>query len=898
MKRIALFILCLYIALSGYALTVTSTAGGLATAITNAGQTLTSVTTLTVSGTMDARDFATIKSMTALYSLDLKNVSIEAYLTNPANKIPAKAFASWSELRSVVLPNGTTEIGSTAFEYNKYLYSVTMPTGLITIGDQAFIGCGFQSITIPNTVTSIGESAFEACDSLYSVSIPSSVTTIGPSAFSYCNSMVSVSIPASVTSIDNAAFGSCPALISVDANNPNYSSVDGVLFNKAKTTLITCPISKMGVYTIPSTVTLLDGYSFYDCNGLTTIITQSATAIALNSTYLFNGLDTASLVIKVPVGAVAAYRAADGWKSFVNIVENGAVGAKTVNVLSTAGGLKSAVVSAGTALTDVKRIIISGQVDARDFAAMRDNMPALRTVDLRNCSIVAYSGTLGTVSSQHNYAANRLPDYAFTKSKLDSIYLPSSATSTGITSFDNSTLSFIDLAHVDTIGMETFNNCNQLKKIDLPSSLKVMGQYAFSNCRYLTGIKIPQGVTSIDSWTFQSDSSLTSISLPNTLKFIGEWGLALTGITSLTIPTSVSDVDYDFAAENESLQTLTILGPVKTLKSESFNRCYALQSIYLPSSLDSIEQYAFSLDTSLTQIYLPQSKPMTIDSTVFLQLKKSDCKLYVPLGAKANYMAMPIWSEFNIMEMDTVKTLTVSAGNLPALFTLAERNMTKKLVLSGAIDLRDIYFMRDSLPNLAVLDLNGVSISEYSGQIDTTLFRAATSVVYAANTLPKAAFKNKIMLRYIKLPASLSVIKNDAFNGCVNLDTIVVNNATPIDLSSTTGVFEGVNTDSCKLVVPSGSSSAYSTASVWTAFFKSALGVENEVSTDNALKVYVENNKVKLNGISTGEILNVYNIQGVTILTQEAQAASQELALPAHGLYIVRVGNRALKFVY
>ena len=133
-----------------------------------------------------------------------------------------------------------------------------------SIGDWAFSDYGnLTSITIPDSVTSIGRYAFEGCTSLTSVVIPDSVTSIGDSAFTNCDSLTSVTIPVSVTEIDNDAFFNCDGLtaIEVDPNNPAYSSVDGVLFDKEQTILLQCPENKFdadaSTYSIPDSVTTI-----------------------------------------------------------------------------------------------------------------------------------------------------------------------------------------------------------------------------------------------------------------------------------------------------------------------------------------------------------------------------------------------------------------------------------------------------------------------------------------------------------------------------------------------------------------------------------------------------------------------------------------------------------------
>ena len=175
-----------------------------------------------------------------------------------------------------------TSIGSWAFYSRISLTSVTIPDSVTSIGNFAFYECSsLTSVTIPDSVTEIGRYAFDGCSSLTSVSIPDSVTSIGEDAFSGCSSLTSVTIPDSVTSIGEYAFYYCSSLtsINVDKNNKNYSSYDGVLYNKKLTEIVCCPDGKTSV-TIPDSVTSIGEYDFYKCSSLTSVtIPDSVTSI-------------------------------------------------------------------------------------------------------------------------------------------------------------------------------------------------------------------------------------------------------------------------------------------------------------------------------------------------------------------------------------------------------------------------------------------------------------------------------------------------------------------------------------------------------------------------------------------------------------------------------------------
>ena len=152
-----------------------------------------------------------------------------------------------------------------------------------SIGDGAFEHCeSLTSINIPDSVTGIGMSAFYGCTSLISIKIPDSVESIAIGAFVECAALTSINIPDSVEFIDSRAFNGCTSLksISVDAKNPEYTDIEGVLFNKDKTMLVACPNGMTGEYSISDSVTSIAGYAFCGCTSLTSInIPDSVTNI-------------------------------------------------------------------------------------------------------------------------------------------------------------------------------------------------------------------------------------------------------------------------------------------------------------------------------------------------------------------------------------------------------------------------------------------------------------------------------------------------------------------------------------------------------------------------------------------------------------------------------------------
>ena len=208
----------------------------------------------------------------------LKNITIG----NGVTSIDDETFYGCSSLTSITIPNSVTSIGNYAFYGCSSLTSVTIPNSVTSIGSYAFYGCSsLTSVTIPNSVTSIGDYTFYGCSSLTSINIPDSIASIGSYAFRGCSSLTSIKIPKSVVRIDSSAFSSSGlASITVDSRNLEYSSVDGVLFNKNKTQLVTHPAGKGISYSIPNGVTSISSYAFSGCSSLTSItIPNSVTSI-------------------------------------------------------------------------------------------------------------------------------------------------------------------------------------------------------------------------------------------------------------------------------------------------------------------------------------------------------------------------------------------------------------------------------------------------------------------------------------------------------------------------------------------------------------------------------------------------------------------------------------------
>ena len=320
------------------------------------------LTSLTIPNSVAFTGYDTFGGCTGLTSVTLPN---------GITVIESGLFCGCTGLTSINIPNSVTRIERKAFAGCTGLTSVTIPNGVTNIGMSAFSDCtGLTSIDIPNSVTSIGDNAFGGCTGLTSITIPNSVTSIGSYAFSQCTGLTSITIPNSVTSIGNQVFSLCTSLtaINVSPYNSFFCSVDGVLFDKFKTTLIEFPVGKKGAYSIPYYVTSIGYGAFSECTGLTSVTIPNSvksigktafagciglpsitipnsvksigygaftectglTSITCEALYpptledmygvnAFTGIDK-SIPLYVIAGVMNLYKAADGWKDFTNIV--------------------------------------------------------------------------------------------------------------------------------------------------------------------------------------------------------------------------------------------------------------------------------------------------------------------------------------------------------------------------------------------------------------------------------------------------------------------------------------------------------------------------------------------------------------------------------------------------
>lgn len=286
-------------------------------------------------------------------------------------------------------------------------------------------------------------------------------------------------------------------------------------------------------------------------------------------------------------------------------------GALPVIHVETAGTLSRLINS--SVKDEITKLKITGNLNSTDTEFLR-KMKKIQVLDLSEVNMT------------------KLGYYSFQLcNNLTSIIIPSSVTSIGEGAFDNcSYLTSITLPNsVTTIGNETFAGCSGLTSITIPNSVTSIGIEAFSCCRRLTSITIPGGVTSIGMEAFSWCSGLTSITISKGVTKIGInafWGCS--SLTSVTIPNSVTSIGKG-----------------------AFSACFGLTSITIPNSVTSIGDYAFWGCSRMREIHIGYKSVSGMNPSVFENVDTSVCVLYVPRGCKNAYSIADGWRSFkNIVE--------------------------------------------------------------------------------------------------------------------------------------------------------------------------------------------------------------------------------------------------------
>ncbi|WP_308233067.1 leucine-rich repeat protein [Prevotella sp.] len=351
-----------------------------------------------------------------------------------------------------------------------------------------------------------------------------------------------------------------------------------------------------------------------------------------------------------------------------------------VVINSTAGHLKDSIAASHKELTKVKRMKVTGTINAHDFIMMRDSMPKLTALNLKDVRIkVPTSGTIYA-----DWKDDEIPAVCFKgKKTLTSIVFPDVLKRIGRDAFAGSGLkgslnipegvveigrrAFIgnDFTGVLTlpstlkkIGGDAFIECCFICPLNLPDGIEELGDYCFGNCRYLygklilpshlkkmgsgafcscTGFKgdlvIPKSLTVIPNRAFQSCKLGGGLLLHDGITTIENGAFSGNGfIGELELPKSLTELgDSNFDGNNFS-GSLKIPKGLTSISTSAFAYCTFTGEVEIPDGVTYIHKLAFRGSENLQKVILPSNLEF-IDENAFsycISLRVIECKSPVP----------------------------------------------------------------------------------------------------------------------------------------------------------------------------------------------------------------------------------------------------------------------------
>jgi len=218
------------------------------------------------------------------------------------------------------------------------------------------------------------------------------------------------------------------------------------------------------------------------------------------------------------------------------------------------------------------------------------------------------------ISGGHDFGQGPVQLGAFAYcSGLTSVTISNSSTKIGTYAFDGCT-SLTDVRTGDGVIFFSRSTCPQ-GPATIPKTINGLpvvriGWNAFSGCTNLTSVSIPDTVTSIEYLAFSWCTSLTSVTIPNSVSNLGDGAFYdCTSLTNVTIPDSVTSIGDNAFCGCISLTNVAIGNNVTRIGCSAFAWCGSLTSFTAPRSVRSIGSLAFGNCISLTGIYFPADAP-------------------------------------------------------------------------------------------------------------------------------------------------------------------------------------------------------------------------------------------------------------------------------------------------
>jgi hypothetical protein len=443
--------------------------------------------------------------------------------------------------------------------------TAVIPEGVTHINAGLFRGSGLKNIVLPTTVTKIDADVF-ANTPMTQFTVPDQLTSIDAGAFAGSD-LQTLNISAGASGITATSIRGAKKLVEVNVNqgNNSLSSESGVLFDKAKTTLILYPAGKSDTsYVIPNTVTHIGAYAFENQAKLVSVTIPTSV---------------------VDIGE-SAFRSASSLKNYS--VPAGATVGK--DAFRGAGGvLKDQIIkcSKGGSI-QTKGDMVFVLRPAKWWGNRAATKAEAAQWEAKNCqgNVVIPSGIA------------EIPTGGFSGTRLSTLTIPKTVKVIGEEAFASSRLTSITLPEgLTTLSWGLFSQATKLKTVKLPSTLTSIGDGAFTYAESLTEITIPKSVQSIGIDAFSGATSLKKIVIPVGVKAISDNSFnGALSLSEVTIPSTVEIIGVR-AFTNTAFKAVTLPEGVKEISDRSFNCLITSPVIVLPASLTKMSNRSF--DASL-----------------------------------------------------------------------------------------------------------------------------------------------------------------------------------------------------------------------------------------------------------------------------------------------------------
>ena len=439
-----------------------------------------------------------------------------------------------------------------------------------SIGYQAFYNCSsLTSIGDLSSCTSIGYQAFYNCSSLTSVGDLSSCTSIGQYAFRQCSSLTSVDL-SSCTSIENYAFSYCSSLTSVgDLSSCTFIGQDAFY--------ICSSLTSVGDL---SSCTSIGNNVFYGCSSLTSVgDLSSCTSIGEYAFYNCYGLTSITLPsaelvtlansnaiarntsVLVPSTLIESYKSAENWSYISSQLIP--IGVQTVWNVD---------------LTQTPSSTSSALMAAIGAANLANVIDLKITGDINGYDIFIMRNQMPNLHKLDMSDANikASSDNFF---YYDTYYTKDDELGDYAFYQQNKLVDVKLPKSIKSIGNNAFLYCYALSNINLYDKLISIGHGAFQDCDGLREVNIPEGVFSINSQAFQYCNYLNSIVFPSTLKEIESAAFNGCKIQSLNLPSALQTIGGNAFSSNSPLSEVILPAGLQTIGSNAFSNCSNIKTV-------------------------------------------------------------------------------------------------------------------------------------------------------------------------------------------------------------------------------------------------------------------------------------------------------------------------------